>query len=96
MFSAFLDDYLGEHLDPLLAREWQSQHAEIQGLDANLRLLEADVFLLMRRPQQMQRVLDEIERRYADRPDLLVDYPVGEQSTLAEALEILERRKWTG
>jgi hypothetical protein len=96
LFNAFLDDYLGQYLDPLLEREWQSQHPELVGLDANVRVMEAELFMLMRRPQQMQDVLDEIERRFAGREDLLVDYPVGQQHTLAEALEILNRRKWRG
>ena len=96
LFSSFLDDYLGQHLEPLLEREWQSQHPELVGLDANVRVMEAELLMLMRRPQQMQRVLDEIERRFEGRLDLLVDYPVGQQHTLAEALEILNRRKWRG
>jgi hypothetical protein len=44
----------------------------------------------------MQRALDEIQRRYAGRGELLVDYPVGQQSTLAEAIETLTTRKWRG
>jgi hypothetical protein len=54
------------------------------------------MYMQLRSPQRMQRALDEIERRYAGRGDMLVDYPVGEQSTLAEAIENLTTRKWRG
>jgi hypothetical protein len=96
LFSGFVDAYMGTHLDPLLEPEWQSEHPELQGLDANVRLVQAETLMQLRSPQRMQRALDEIRRRYAGRGDMLVDYPVGEQSTLAEAIESLTSRKWRG
>jgi len=96
LFSGFVDAYMGTHLDPLLEPEWQSEHPELQGLDANVRLVQAEMLMQLRSPQRMQRALDEIQRRYAGRGDMLVDYPVGAQSTLAEAIETLTTRKWRG
>ena len=75
-------------------------HAEhtgvILGLDATLRLVQAEVFLPMRDPGRMQRSVDEIRRRYVGREEMLVEYPAGQQSTLREALERLTHRKWRG
>jgi hypothetical protein len=65
-------------------------------LDASLRLLRADAFVQMRSPGRVQEELDEIDRRFAGRDNLLVDYPVGEQGTLASAIESLRKRKWRG
>ena len=96
LFSGFVDAYMGTHLDTLLEPDWQSEHPELQGIDANVRLVQAETYMQLRSPQRMQRALDEIERRYAGRGDMLVDYPVGEQSTLAEAIETLTTRKWRG
>ncbi|HET6305258.1 MAG TPA: hypothetical protein VFG80_10815 [Myxococcota bacterium] len=96
LFSGFVDAYMGTHLDPLIEPEWQSEHPELQGLDANVRLVQAELLMHLRNPQRMQRALNEIERRYAGRGEMLVDYPVGEQSRLADAIENLTTRKWRG
>jgi hypothetical protein len=96
LFSGFVDAYLGTHLDPLIEPEWPSEHPELQGLDANVRLVQAELLMYLRSPQRMQRALDELESRYAGRGEMLVDYPVGEQSRLADAIENLKNRKWRG
>jgi hypothetical protein len=96
LFSQFLDAYVTRHLGPLLRSQWQSRHAELMALDASLRLLRADAFVQMRSPGRVQEELDEIDRRFAGRDNLLVDYPVGEQGTLASAIESLRKRKWRG
>lgn len=96
LFSAFLDAYLGEHLDPLLRGEWQSRHPELLGIDVNLRLAKAAVLVRMRDPRRVQGVIDEIERRFAGRESMLVEYPLGAQNTLGDALRMLRERKWRG
>ena len=40
--------------------------------------------------------VDEIRRRYEGRAEMMVEYPVGQQSPLGEALEKLTHRKWRG
>lgn len=95
-FDEFVAKYMGRHLDPLLAARWQSSHPEIQAVDVNLRFVKADVLVQMRYPRRVQKVIDDIETRYEGRDGMLVDYPVGDQSTLGEALEILKTRKWDG
>ena len=96
LFQEFVDGYLGTHLEPLLAGEWPSEHPELLELDATLRLLQAELFQQMRDPRRMQRVVDEIRRRYAGREDLLVGYPIGRRQPLFEALEQLGEQKWRG
>lgn len=96
LFSQFLDAYMGVHLAPMLAGEWQSRHPELMALDAGLRLAEAEVLIRMRAPRRVQEVLDEIERRFAGRDAMLVEYPVGSQTSLGEALRQVRDRKWRG
>ena len=96
LFGNFLDAYMGTHLDPLLSGDRQSEHPELLGLDATLRLVQAEVFLQMRDPRRMQATVNEIQRRYQGREDMMVEYPVGQQSPLSEALEKLSHRKWRG
>lgn len=96
LFRAFCDEYIGTHLNPLLRAEWQSDHPELMGQDANLRFIKAAVLLQMREPRRAQHVIDTISERFEGREDILVDYPIGEQSTLQEALELLAQRKWRG
>jgi hypothetical protein len=96
LFSEFVGTYMGTHLDPILRNEWQSHHPELMGLDANLRFVQAEVLMQMRDPAGAEAAIEEIERRFQGRENMLVDYPIGEQSTLAEGLEILRDRKWRG
>jgi hypothetical protein len=96
LFSQFLDAYMGVHLAPMLAGEWQSRHPELMALDAGLRLAQAEVLIHMRAPRRVQEVLDELGRRFPGRDAMLVEYPVGSQTTLDEALRQLRERKWRG
>jgi hypothetical protein len=94
VFSQFLDAYMGLHLDPLLANQWQSRHPELMALDANLRLAKADVLIRMRAPGRAEEVIEEIETLFEGRGEMLVEYPIGSQGTLAHSLELLRDRKW--
>jgi hypothetical protein len=96
LFSKFLDAYLGMHVDPLLAGEWQSRHPELTALDANLRFAKAELLIRLRMPRRAQAVMDQIEERFRGREDMLVDYPFGTQHPLGEGLQMLSERKWRG
>jgi len=96
IFSQFLDAYMGLHLDPLLNTAWQSDHAELMALDAGLRLSKAELLIWMRLPGRAQRVIDELKKRFEGRETMLVDYPIGGQTTLGQAVEMLKLRKWRG
>jgi hypothetical protein len=85
----FVGAYINMHLDPLLAGEWQSRHPELFGLDADLRIAKADVFMRMNERGQASDVLDEVEKRYSGRADMLVHYPVGGQNPLGKAVKLL-------
>ena len=95
-FDPFVTSYLGTHLAPLLRSEWQSRHPELMARDASLRLAEAELWILLRYPRRVQRVIDEIEQRYRDHGQMLVASPTGGQRTLDEGLAQLRDRKWSG
>ena len=95
-FAGFIDAYLGTHVDPLLAGQWQTRHPEVMGLDANLRLMKAEIFIVLRDTGRVQDAIEEITERYAGRGNMLIELPGGEQGTLAEGLQRLEREKWRG
>jgi hypothetical protein len=96
VFEEFVGEYMGRHLDPLIRAGWQSSHPEVMAMDATLRFMKAEMLVQMRYPRRVQDVIEDIEVRYAARGSLLVDYPVGQQTTLTEALVILKDRKWGG
>jgi hypothetical protein len=96
LFKEFLEHYMEDHLDGLLVADWQSGHPELLGLDANIRLMQAELFMLLGDRASMSEVVETIETRYAGRMQMLVDYPAGQQNELEEALRILSRRKWWG
>ena len=95
-FAGFLDAYLGTHVDPLLAGRWQSRHPEVMALDANLRLIKAEIFIVLRDTGRVQDVIEELTVRYEGRENMLVEFANGEQGTLKEGLGRLENDKWRG
>ncbi|MAG32852.1 MAG: hypothetical protein CL908_18395 [Deltaproteobacteria bacterium] len=92
--DGFLSQYMGEHLDPMLRPAWQSSHPEVMALDANLRFMKAQLLTDMRYTRRVQNAIEDIEDRYVGRQGMLVEYPVGEQRSLGEALELLREAKW--
>jgi hypothetical protein len=94
LLDTYLSQYMGEHLDPLLRPQWQSSHPEVMALDANLRFMKAEILAEMRYTRRVQETIDDIQARFAGRESMLVEYPVGEQRSLGEALELLRGRKW--
>ena len=95
LFRKFVDAYLEDRLDPILARPTQSEHPELAGVDAHLRVMTAETLIQMGAPIRAQRAMNEISRRYKGRTALLVEYPLGEAHSLEEALEILQDRRWS-
>jgi hypothetical protein len=94
ILDGFLAQYMGEHLDPLLRPRWQSSHPEVMELDANLRFMKAQILADMRYPRRVQQTIDDILVRYEGRESMLVEYPIGEQRSLRDALELLRDHKW--
>ena len=94
VFKRFVGAYLADHLDPILSRAWPSEHPELAGLDANLRVMKAELLIQMGRRAAAQNVIDDLDRRFEGRDRILVDYPVGAQTTLKTAIQILRERKW--
>jgi hypothetical protein len=96
LFKGFVDEYLGTHVDPMLATEMHSEHPELASLDAGIRFLEAELLTRLRSPSRAQQVIDDLERLYEGRGDMLVDYPIGKKTTLRKGLDLLADRKWRG
>lgn len=94
LLDNFIAEYMGKHLDPLLKPEWQSSHPEVMALDANLRFMKAQLLANMRYPRKVQEAIEDLEDRFEGRESMLVEYPVGEQRALGEALEMLRDQKW--
>jgi len=95
LLDGFLGAYMGRHLDGLLRPTWQSSHPEVMALDANLRFMKAELLAQMRYTRRVQESIDDIQTRFMGRESMLVEYPVGEQRSLGEALEMLRDRKWS-
>ena len=95
LLDGFLDEYMATHLAGLLRPPWQSSHPEVMALDANLRFLQAELFAQMRYTRRVQESIDDIESRFLGREGMLVEYPVGEQRPLGDALQMLRDRKWS-
>jgi len=94
LLDGFLAQYMGQHLDPLLRPRWQSAHPEVMAIDANLRFMKAQILSEMRYPRRVQQVIDDIQFRFEGRESMLIEFPVGEQRSLGEGLELLRESKW--
>jgi len=97
MFSEFCEFYVGKHVLPMLEGEWQSRHPEVAVLDANVRFAVAALWVKMGSTFDSDRMLDEIERRYNGRGEMLVGYPIGSQGTLSDGVARLRKYGgWSG
>jgi hypothetical protein len=96
LFKGFVDEYLGTHVDPMLATDMHSKQPELAGLDATIRLLEAEMLTKLRSPARAQKTIDELETLYKGREDMLVDWPIGKKTTLEKAMRLFDDQKWRG
>ena len=97
MFAEFADFYVAKHVIPMLEPEWQSRHPELALLDANARFAVVALWTRLGASSSAGHMLDEIERRYKGRGEMLVGYPIGGESTLREAVKHLRARSsWSG
>jgi hypothetical protein len=94
LFRGFLDRYLVTHVGPLLAPAWQSHHPELISYDANLRFIETELLIELAYNKWARDVIEDLFERYKERGNMLVEYPVGNQTTLREALAVLRDREW--
>lgn len=95
LLDGYLAQYMEQHLDPMLRPAWQSTHPEVMALDANLRFMKAQILADMRYTRKVQASIEDIEVRFRGREGMLVEYPIGEQRPLGEALDLLAEQKWT-
>ena len=93
-FTAFVGNYLERQVLPMLEPEWQSRHPEVAVLDADVRLAVAELWFRIGATSRTDQMLDEIERRYAGRGDMIVSYPFGREGTLQDGVERLRDRRW--
>ena len=97
MFAEFADFYVAKHVLPLLEPEWQSRHPELAQLDVNARFAVVALWTRLGSSSSAGHMLDEIERRYKGRGEMLVGYPIGSESMLRDAVAHLRSRSsWSG
>jgi hypothetical protein len=92
MLDEFIEFYIGKHVLPMLEPEWQSRHPEVALLDANARLAVAALWAKRGASSSAGRMLDEIDRRFKGRGEMLVGYPIGAESTLHDAVARLRKQ----
>jgi hypothetical protein len=96
MFSEFAGFYVSKHVVPMLEPEWQSRHPEIAQRDANTRLAVASLWAKLGATSSANRMLDDIDRRFKGRGEMVVAYPIGSESTLRDAVKRLrDRSSWS-
>ena len=81
-----------EHVDPLLSSSTASEDPGLAALGASLHFVKADLLVEMSERYRVWGVIDEIDARFEGRDTLIVDYPIGSQTTLQDALQYLRER----
>ena len=76
----------GTDMQSLLSEEEEGWHSELALLDANLLFAQAAVLVELREKRRVGKLIREIARRFVGMETMLVEYPIGEQSTLTHAL----------
>lgn len=89
--EAFLYPYLRHHAEPLVTAQSPTWHPELELLQANLMFAKAAVLIELRDRYGLRRVTNQIEIRFG-RKSMLVEYPLGSESTLAKGLKDLVRK----
>lgn len=93
LFRSFVDRYLLSHVGALLAPEWQSRHPELIRHDANLRFVQSELLIELAYTKWARDEIETLRERYKERGNMLVEYPMGRQTTLREALTELRDRQ---
>ena len=92
LFRDYIDRYLEEQVDPLLSSSTASEDPGLAALGASLHFVKGDLLVEMSERYRVWGVIDEIDDRFEGRDSLIVDYPIGSQTTLRDALEYLRER----
>lgn len=92
LFGEFVDWTVHKHMLPLLEGQWQSRHPEVAVLDVNLRLAIAELWIEMGVGYLSERMIEEVERRYAGREEMMVASRLEGHRSLREGLEWLRQR----
>ncbi len=89
-FEGFVHPYFREHVEPLLD-EADGWHPELQLLQANLLFAQAAVLIELRDTARLSNLTRRIGKRFQGKKNLLIEYPLGKESTLEHALRDLSR-----
>jgi hypothetical protein len=91
-FEEFLDRYLADRVDPLFIGSESNDDPELAVLDAELRLMKAELLIDTKDSWNAGDIIDSVESRYGERRSMLVRFPVGQQSTIAASISYLRER----
>lgn len=92
-FEEFVLLFLDGHVQRLLMGAAASEGPSLTTLEAGMRFVAAEVLIEMGERRRALRAIDEIQRRFEGRASMLVEYPLGEQSTMLDALRALGERE---
>ncbi|MGH0038323.1 MAG: hypothetical protein ACQGVK_25095 [Myxococcota bacterium] len=91
-FQEFMDRFLADRVDPLFHGTESTDDPELAVLDAELRLMKAELLIETKDFWSAGDIIDSVESRYGGRRSMLVRFPVGQQSTIAASIDYLRER----
>jgi hypothetical protein len=91
-FEGFMDRFLADRVDPLFVGTESTDDPELAVLDAELRLMKAELMIETKDFWSAGDIIDSVESRYGARRSMLVRFPVGQQNTIAASIEYLRER----
>ena len=94
LFENFLRPYMATHLERLLSSRDTSWNPELSLLDANLLFAQAAILIELEDRADLVKVIGEIGRRFEGMESMIVEYPVGSENTLADAVLELQRMRY--
>ncbi len=94
LFEAFLRPYMATYLERVLSSRNTSWSPELTRLDANLLFAKAAILIELEDRKEVAKVATEIIRRFDGMESMIVEYPIGSESTYEDALRELQRMRY--
>ena len=72
----------------------ENENTRLKAAIELLRLIKAELLIAMRDPGRAEETLEELQQRYEGREGLFIEDPLGDSSTLGDAIERMRDKKW--
>lgn len=89
--QGFIQPFIEQHVSKLISEKGEPWNTDLRVLEANLLFAEGALFVVIDEQAALQQVIDTVDDRFGGHESLLIEFPIGETQTLANAIRDLRR-----